>query len=181
MKRISLVEDGSEDFRRMVSLQAKQEFGNKKLVVEEVDTPVPKSGEVLVRVTAAPINPSDYGAWMKAKLDPEKPLYLGNEGSGIVVKSGGGMKANGLLGTNVGITNMKQGGSYQEYVCVSALEGAFPLPADVPVEDGCSFFVNPYTAVGIVATAKELGSPGFCAHSSRQPAGSDACETLRSG
>jgi len=150
MSRIALVEDPGSDV-----------FGGKKMVIEEVDVPEPKSGEVLVRVAAAPINPSDSGKWKSAKIDPEKPLWLGNEGSGYVVKSGGGIKANNLLGQKVGITNMKNGGSYQEYVCVSALEGVFPLPADVPVEDACSFFVNPYTAVGLMATAKEVGSPGF--------------------
>lgn len=147
--------------KRIVLKEANADIEKAKFEVQECDVPVPKSGEVLVRMVAAPVNPSDYGEWRRAQLDPEKPFYLGKEGSGVVVASGGGMKANGLVGSKVGICGMKDGGSYQEYVCVDAMKSAFPLPDDVPVEDAASFFVNPYTAVGIVATAREAGSPGF--------------------
>jgi len=62
----------------------------------------------------------------------------------------------------VGFVGLKGGqGSYSEYVVVDAVTGAFPLPASLPVEDAASFFVNPYTAVGILATAKSHGSPGL--------------------
>jgi len=145
--------------KRIVLVESHEDLNKAKFEVQECDVPVPKSGEVLVRVNSAPVNPSDYGSWRNAK-EPNT-LYLGKEGSGVVVKSGGGMQANGLVGKNVGIVNMKDGGSYQEYVCVSAMTGCFALPDDVKVEDACSFFVNPYTAVGIVATARELKSPGF--------------------
>lgn len=124
--------------------------------------PVPNSGEVLIRVSAAPVNPSDYGGWRTAKVDdPTKPFYLGNEGCGVVVASGGGMTANGLLGKKVGIVKPKNGGTYQDYVVAEAMTACFVLPDDVPVEDAASFFVNPYTAVGILATVREVGSPGF--------------------
>jgi len=166
--------------KRIVLVEAAEDLEKAKFEVQEFDVPVPKSGEVLVRVAAAPVNPSDYGSWKasragvkptdeakdateEGKDEPaaKKEVFLGNEGCGIVVASGGGMKANGLLGVNVGIVNMQGGGSYQEYVCVDAMQGCFPLPADCPVEDAASFFINPYTAVGIMATAKEVDSPGF--------------------
>jgi len=56
---------------------------------------------------------------------------------------------------------VKGQGAYSEYVTVKAMEHAFLLPDNLPAEDGASFFVNPYTAVGIVETAKATGSPGF--------------------
>jgi len=40
-------------------------------------------------------------------------------------------------------------GTFSEYVTVPAITSIFPLPADLPIEDAASFFVNPYTAVGI--------------------------------
>jgi len=141
--------------KRIVLVEPNKELEKAKFEVQECDTPVPQSGEVLVRVVAAPVNPSDYGSW---RADSKN---IGKEGSGIVVASGGGMKANGLVGCNIGISNMKDGGSFQEYVCVSAMTGCFPLPDDCPVEDACSFFVNPYTAVGIMETVREVNSPGF--------------------
>ena len=44
-------------------------------------------------------------------------------------------------------------GSYSEYIAVSAISSIFPMPEDVNIEDCCSFFVNPYTAVAILDTA----------------------------
>ena len=44
-------------------------------------------------------------------------------------------------------------GSYSEYIAVSAVSSIFPMPEDVNIEDCCSFFVNPYTAVAILDTA----------------------------
>ena len=52
---------------------------------------------------------------------------------------------------------LKQG-SYSEYVVANALTEVFPMPTDVPIEDCASFFVNPYTAVGIIDTAQTEGS-----------------------
>ena len=138
-----------------------------RLAVETVPTPVPRSGQVLVKMAAAPLNPSDYGAWKKSGEGPAGnaakdggPRPIGLEGSGVVVASGGGMMASRLVGKNVGVM-VKGGsgqGSFSEYVCVSATGQAFALGESVPVEDGCSFLVNPWTVVGLVETALSLGS-----------------------
>jgi len=64
-----------------------------------------------------------------------------------------------LLGMRVGVTN--QQGTYQQYVCVNALAGAFTLDQSLPTEDGASFLVNPYTAVGIIDTCKSHGEKVF--------------------
>ena len=151
------------------------------LRVVEVPMPVPKSGEVLIKVVAAPVNPSDYGAWKptnardlsSSSTDGDngfKPKAVGNEGSGIVVASGGGVYANSVVGKNVGfVTNVKGQGSYSEYCVVNALEGIFPLPDNVKCEAAASHFVNPYTACGFIdtvrarhaSTGRGKGKPGF--------------------
>ena len=66
--------------------------------------PKPRSGELLIKVAAAPINPSDYGVWRNSK--PERcPLAIGNEGSGVVVASGGGSaRIVAGVGTKVALT-----------------------------------------------------------------------------
>lgn len=134
----------------------------------ETDTPVPipKSGQVLIKVIASAINPSDYGSWFRCK--PEQcPYAMGKEGSGIVVQLGGGMSAylrsSIKIGTKVGFVNLKnKQGSYSEYVVADLLGGVFAIPETVPVENAASFFVNPYTAIAILDTVKQQhGSTSF--------------------
>ena len=108
-----------------------------------------------------PVNPSDYGKWKGKPGPPPKPVAMGLEGSGTVVASGGGVMAGSMVGKRIGFTNPAKGqGSYSEYVTVSALQ-CFPMPDEVPLEDACSFFVNPFTAYAIVDTARSRGSPGL--------------------
>lgn len=134
------------------------------LEVETVDVPKPGSGEVLVQMVAAPINPSDYGAWYLTKNPESFPMVIGNEGSGIVVAVGPGLTTGVTcpVGTHVGIIKPKGGqGTYSEYIVASAYTGVFSMPKSVPIEDAASFFVNPYTAVAIFDTARQEGAKAF--------------------
>ena len=64
-----------------------------------------------------------------------------------------------VVGKRVGFAQLPRGqGAYSEYVTANAMTSCFSLPEDVPVEDACSHFVNPYTAFGILETAKERGA-----------------------
>lgn len=133
--------------------------------VVTVPTPTPKSGEVLIKVVAAPVNPSDYGSWFRSKPDTY-PMVMGKEGCGVVVATGGGLSTYRCpIGTKVGFafSDAKQG-SYSEYVTLNAITGVFPMPDDVPIEDCASFLVNPYTAVGILDTAQQAGSTKAIVH-----------------
>jgi NADPH2:quinone reductase len=149
--------------KRLVVTAPGKDVASCKIKTEEVPVPTPGSGEVLIKVAAAAINPSDYGAWAGCK--PEQcPFAMGSEGSGVVVATGGGF-ATSLstftcpVGTKVGFVGLKKKqGAYSEYVVAVAIESVFRLPDDLPVEDGASFFVNPYTAIGILDTAKEQGA-----------------------
>jgi len=133
--------------------------------VETVPTPTPKSGEVLVKVTAAPINPSDYGSWYLSKAD-SYPIVMGLEGCGVVVATGGGLTTYRCpVGTKVGfVCGGGKQGSYSQYVTMNAITEIFPMPDDVPIEDCASFMVNPYTAVGILDTAQQAGSTKAIVH-----------------
>lgn len=148
--------------KRLVLTTPDEDMSKVVVSVEEVPVPKPRSGELLIKVAAAPINPSDYGVWRNSK--PERcPLAIGNEGSGVVVASGGGSaRIVAGVGTKVGFVNLPKGqGAYSEYVTVSAMTGTFPLPADLEVELAASFFVNPYTVVGILDTVQQLGATGL--------------------
>ena len=127
--------------------------------IQSVPTPTPKSGEVLIKVVAAPVNPSDYGSWYGSKAE-SYPIVMGKEGCGVVVATGGGLVTYRCpVGTKVGFAcNDSSQGSYSEYVTMDALTGIFSMPDDVPIEDCASFLVNPYTAVGILDTAIQAGS-----------------------
>ena len=108
--------------KRLVLHKPGDVLPNADVRVETCDVPLPRSGEVLIKVCAAPVNPSDYGAWwkkssMKAKGTERPsgsdrkfhPIGMGSEGCGVVVASGGGLMANKCLGKNVGFIGLKNG------------------------------------------------------------------------
>jgi len=145
--------------KRLVVTANGADVASCKIEVEIVPVPVPASGELLIKVSAAAINPSDYMSWSRTKTE-HCPATMGNEGSGVVVATGGGLVTHFYsVGTAVGFAGLKnRQGAYSEYVTASAIEAVFRLPADLPVQDAASFFVNPYTAVGILDTARREGA-----------------------
>jgi NADPH2:quinone reductase len=143
----------------------------------EVPVPAPAADEVLVRVEAAPINPSDLGLLFgtadmttaRATGTPERPvieadvpenamrmmagrigqaLPVGNEGAGTVVAAGDDPAAQALMGRTVGVFG---GELYSQYRCVKASQ-CLPLHEGTTAEQGASCFVNPMTALGMVET-----------------------------
>lgn len=109
------------------------------------DRPSPEHGEVLVRMLASPVNPSDlmfvrgnYG------VQPRLPQSPGFEGVGIVEVSGGGLRGKLFRGKRVAVLN-KVGGNWSEYAVVPAAQ-VIPLSNQLSVEQAATFFVNPATA-----------------------------------
>ncbi len=159
----------------------KQE-GRLEITLEEVSVPDPGPGEVIVRVEAAPINPSDLGllvgfadmttaevsgttdrpvvnaevpqALMKhMAARVDQPLPVGNEGAGIVVEAGSSDAAQALIGKTVAIIG---GGMYTQYRRIEA-EQCLVLPDGTTPAEGASCFVNPLTALGMVETMRLEG------------------------
>jgi len=158
-----------EKMKRLVVLETPEKFEgfndlkDFKVRVEQAPVPTPKPGEVLVKMKAAVVNPSDEGDLSQAAKGKGEPLprVFGREGSGVVVASGGGFMAGGMMGKKVGICDMNAG-TWQEYICMPAKPpGACVLDQSLPVETAASFFVNPLTAIGIFDVAKRKGSPAF--------------------
>jgi len=92
--------------------------------VEDRPVPVPEFGEVLVKVAASPINPSDV-AFIRGVYGVKRdlPTIPGFEGSGTVIASGGGFLAWRLEGKRVAFFTVGEG-TWAEYAVVSAT--AFP-------------------------------------------------------
>ena len=155
-----------------------------ELEVSLFDVPIPHPGpdEVLVRVEASPINPSDLGLLFgaadmgTARLSgtQERPVItaripegamkamagrldasmpVGNEGAGVVVEAGSSAAAQALLGKTVAVLG---GAMYSQYRCVAA-EQCLLLPEGATPAEGASCFVNPLTALGMVETMKREG------------------------
>ena len=150
------------------------------LDLEPVTLTPPGPDEVLVRVEAAPINPSDLGLLLGpadlATLRPggtrDRPtltaaipparmgtmkarlgqsLPVGNEGAGTVVQAGENVTA--LLGKKVGMIG---GAMYAQYRKIAARD-CIPLPEGASAADGASMFVNPLTALAFVQTLRAEG------------------------
>jgi NADPH2:quinone reductase len=144
-----------------------------------VETPAPAADEVVIRIEATPINPSDIGllfgaADMSAARFtgsatapvvtapvPERAmkamagrlgqsLPAGNEGAGTVVAAGASEAAQALLGKKVSVI---AGAMYAQFRTVKANQ-CLVLPADASAADGASCYVNPLTALGFVETMR---------------------------
>src|SRR6266852_6698294 len=156
--------------------------GELEISLAQVAIPEPAEDEVVVRVEASPINPSDLGLLvgaadmssakasgtrdapvitakvpqaamkaMAARLDESMPV--GNEGAGVVIKTGSSDAAKALMGKTVAMIG---GAMYAQYRCLKVSE-CLPLPAGITPAEGASCFVNPLTALGMTETMRREG------------------------
>ncbi len=151
--------------------------GQITLDVRETDLPAPGPDQVVVKIAAAPINPSDLGLlvangdvsqatqgdgsvsmpipaglkMLSARFDQELPA--GNEGGGVVVAAGSSDAAQALLGKTVGFVS---GDAYAEYRVVHHM-GCLVMPDGTDPVDAAASFVNPLTALGMVETMRAEG------------------------
>lgn len=156
--------------------------GQLTLRLQEVQFPAPGEDEVLVKVEASPINPSDLGLLfgpadltqatfsgtaelpevtaqvpesllrqISARADQSLPA--GNEGAGQVIAAGSSDAAQSLLGKTVAILG---GAMYAEYRVLKANQ-CLLMNEGVSARQGASCFVNPLTALGMVATMRDEG------------------------
>lgn len=125
--------------------------------LEVVEKPLPdlRQGQVLVRVEAAAVNPSDL-MFIRGRYGFTKPLPVvpGFEASGRVV-SGRGAYARALVGRRVACAVQQQGdGTWAEYVAIDAM-ACLPLLPSVSFEQGAALFVNPFTAYALLERARK--------------------------
>ena len=156
--------------------------GELEISLANVSTPEPADDEVVVRVEASPINPSDLGLLigpadmstakvsgtkdqpvftakvpdaalkaLAARLDESMPV--GNEGAGVVIKTGSSDAAKALQGKTV---SMIGGAMYSQYRVLKAKD-VMELPAGTSAAEGASWFVNPLTALGMTETMRREG------------------------
>jgi NADPH:quinone reductase-like Zn-dependent oxidoreductase len=136
-----------------------QDEPNGRLVTREVPVPRPGPGEVLVRMAAAPINPSDLGSLRGLSYEGTRkyPFIPGVEGSGTVVANGSGMMARMLLGKRVACTVLAgHGGTWAQYMVTSAQQ-CIPLERGVDLDKAAMLVVNPLTALAMIEMAKDGG------------------------
>ena len=155
--------------------------GYMEISIIETQIPKPKGNEVLIKMEAAPINPSDLGRLLSYAADlsdintmegnhptqiriklkeklmsPLKPrldqsLSLGNEGAGVVVDAGSNAKE--MIGKTVGLAGS---GMYCQYRCMPA-NNCLLMDDQTSPEEAASSFVNPMTALGFIETMKLEG------------------------
>ena len=152
------------------------------LALQDIDMPTPSADEIVVRIEAAPLNPSDFGvmfsaadmstavqsgteqspvvtADVPAKYMPSlktrvgKDTPVGNEGAGTVVAAGSSPEAQALMGKMVAVIG---GGTYRQYHCVN-VKSCLVLKEGTTAKEGASSFVNPLTALAMVETMRAEG------------------------
>jgi NADPH2:quinone reductase len=128
------------------------------LVVKDVDIPVPGPGEVLIKISAAPVNPSDMAMLRDACADKDLATFIpGLEGSGRVVAVGKGLLPRLWMGKRVACSaKHSTSGSWAEYM-VTAAGMCFPLGRKVSDEQGSMSLVNPLTALAFFEIVKQNG------------------------
>jgi NADPH:quinone reductase-like Zn-dependent oxidoreductase len=156
--------------------------GELELSLAQVEIPEPAADEVVVRVEASPINPSDLGlltgaadmstafssgsgdktvvtatvpqAMMKAMAGRlDESMPVGNEGAGVVIKAGSSDAAKALLGNTVAMIG---GAMYAQFRLMKVTD-CLVLPQGTTAAEGASCFVNPLTALGMVETMRREG------------------------
>lgn len=161
--------------RRLVSILTAS--GQLQLRLETIPVPTPADHEVLIRIDATPINPSDLALLLGpadvstvrmegSSDDPvavmdvppqllkalaariDRPMAVGNEGAGVVVAAG--KKAQALLGKVVGVA---AGDMYCQYRCAPATH-CLPMNDGTTARDAASCFVNPLTSLSMVETMR---------------------------
>jgi len=128
------------------------------LSVRQVSIPRPGPGEVLVKISAAPINPSDL-AQIKRLTDPRERLSFipGIEGCGRVVASGSGILPRLWLGKRVACSSAgTDSGTWAEYT-VTPASHCVPLPEGISNEQGAMLLINPMTALAFLDMARQGG------------------------
>ncbi|PYS83369.1 MAG: zinc-binding dehydrogenase [Acidobacteria bacterium] len=131
--------------------------GADSLALAEKPVPRPCAGQVLVRVAASPVNPSDL-SFLRGMYGLKKrlPVVPGFECSGEVVASGGGMWARYLVGRRVACAAPPDGdGTWAEFMLARA-DQCIPLRKETDIEHAATMIVNPFTAWALLETAKEL-------------------------
>lgn len=158
--------------------------GELNVSLMEVDVAPPENNEVIVRMEAAPLNPSDIGlllgpadlstvsvvgegrhrilsaqiptqAMEALALRLDASLPVGNEGAGVVVEAGAANK--GLLGKTVSLAG---GGMYTQYRRLQAAQ-CMVLAQGITAAQGAAAFINPLTALGMVETMRREGHHGL--------------------
>lgn len=156
--------------------------GELELSLAELPVVPPGENEVLVRMEAAPINPSDLGmllsaadmSSLQARGTPDRPVVtarvaqaamaslanridvsmpVGNEGAGVVVAAGASKDAQSLMGKLVAAPG---GSAYSQYRSVRT-DQLLVLPQGASARDGASCFVNPLTALAMTETMRREG------------------------
>jgi len=134
------------------------------LTIADIPQPTPGPGQVLVKVAASPINPSDL-MFLRGLYGFTKPLPTtpGFEGSGTVVASGSGLMAGYLKGKRVACTAADpkiSGGMWAEYVVTSS-QLCIPLSDKVTLDQAAMMLVNPLTAWALVDIARRERHPAI--------------------
>jgi len=130
---------------------------NNQLFTKKVDVPIPQKGEVLIKMLASPINPSDLAKVREIAAEDTADFIPGIEGCGTVVAVGKGLLPRFFKGRRVTCSaKFKTSGTWAEYMVTSA-GSCFPLGRQISDEQAAMALVNPMTALAFLDYARRNG------------------------
>ena len=162
----------------MKAILVRQFGGPEVLKLEEVPTPKPAAGQVLVRIHAAGVNP--YDTYMRAgtyAVKPPLPYTPGSDAAGVLEAIGDGVKK--VKGGDRVYTARTVTGAYAEYA-LALEQQVHPLPAKISFSQGAGVWVPYGTAYhALFHSAKARSSETVLVHGASGGVGSAAVQIAR--
>ncbi|WP_448213958.1 zinc-binding dehydrogenase [Colwellia sp. MEBiC06753] len=156
-------------------IDVKEAPSSKRIVLTEKPIPALKPGQVLVKMLAAPVNPSDLVYLLgKYGLPPQDGAYVGFEGCGIVVKANAGLYGKWLEGKRVAISAQPGiDGVWAQYAITKA-NFCLPVRKDISDDQAATIIVNPCTSVCLVDRAIKLNAKALVINAAASQVGKGA-------
>jgi len=148
------------------------DYDDGELTLETRQIPTPGPGQVLVRMAASPINPSDL-MFLRGLYGFRRPLPTipGFEAAGTVVAAGPGLLTRLWLGRRVACVVQEEDGCWADYFCAPILR-CLPVPRKVTDEQAATMLINPFTAWALVDTASRSGAKAIVQNAAGSALGS---------
>jgi len=138
------------------------------LQLVEVEKPIPKENEVLIKIVATTVNRTDCGfrnpeylaVWLVGGLFKPKNQILGSELAGVVVATGKNVKTF-KTGDEVFGLNTFNFGTHAEYVCIAEEKSITTKPVNISFNEAAAVCDGGFLALSIIRKINFSNTPNI--------------------